>query len=94
MSDSGLIRTGGDAKGQSPLPGVVYLQQSSAFLGVWRHCCHIHMRSSRSLVVFSSVLENFVAVVKISSLLEISVSAIAVQKFDPAGAEPGGIVGF
>ena len=28
MSNSGQIRTGGDPKGQSPLPGVVYLQHA------------------------------------------------------------------
>ena len=74
LSERWLIRVGGDPKGQYALPGVVYLQQSSGDLSVWRHCCQIHMRSSRCLVVFSSVLENFVAVVKISSLLEISIA--------------------
>lgn len=73
-SEKRMKRTEGDAKGQSPLPGVVYLQQSPAFLSVWRHCCQVHMRSSKSLVVFSSVLENFVAVVKISSLPEIFIA--------------------
>ena len=74
VSGRRLIRIGGDAKRQSPMPGVVYLQQSPVFLSVWRHCCQIHRRSSRCLVVFSSVLENFVAVIKISSLLEISIA--------------------